>query len=103
MDEKNQYIYQLKVVPRLLKEENWKEEDNKIVIEHFERLKVLTEERIVILAGRTLKIDEGGYGLVIFEATNDEEAQKIMENDPAVKKGIMTAQLHSYRVALLRK
>jgi uncharacterized protein len=103
MDEKNQYIYQLKVVPRLLKEENWKDEDNKIVIEHFERLKVLTEERIVILAGRTLKIDEDGFGLVIFEATNDEEAQKIMENDPAVKKGIMTAQLHSYRVALLRK
>ncbi|OZM56213.1 hypothetical protein CIB95_12360 [Lottiidibacillus patelloidae] len=102
MRERNQYIYQLKVIPRLQEEANWTKKDSNIVTEHFKRLQILTEEKIVILAGRTLSIGEEGFGIVIFEAESDDEAQLIMENDPAIKKGIMTAKLYPYRVALMR-
>jgi uncharacterized protein len=103
MEEKKQYIYKLKLIPRLLNEKNWTEEDNKIVMEHFERLQVLTEEKTVILAGRTITMDEDGFGIVIFEAETDKEANVIMDSDPAVKKGIMNAKLYPYKVALMRK
>lgn len=33
----------------------------------------------------------------------EEEAKDFMKNDPAVKKGIMTAEMHLFRVALIEK
>ncbi|MFZ3588479.1 YciI family protein [Bacillus sp. DJP31] len=66
-------------------------------------LQVLCESGKVILSGRTLNMDETGFGVVIIEVDSEEEVQKIMSTDPAVKKGIMTATLFPYRVALLRE
>jgi uncharacterized protein len=103
MDEKKQYLYQLRLVPHLLKEENWTEKENKIVSEHFNHLKALTEEGVVIIAGRTLNMDDEGFGIVIFEAETELEARKMMEADPAVADGVMTAKLYPYSVALMRK
>jgi len=37
-----------------------------------------------------------------LEAESETEARYLMENDPAVKNGIMTAELHPYRIALMR-
>ncbi|NLL89375.1 MAG: hypothetical protein GX228_10760 [Firmicutes bacterium] len=42
------------------------------------------------------------FGVVIFEADSEEEARFLMETDPAVEEGIMTAELFPYRVALWR-
>lgn len=47
-------------------------------------------------------MDEKTFGIVIFEADSEEEAQLIMKNDPAVAEGIMTADLFPYRVALIK-
>ena len=44
-----------------------------------------------------------GFGIVILEVNSEEEAIALMEDDPAVKEGIMTATIFPYRVALLRK
>jgi uncharacterized protein len=102
MNEKMQFLYQLKLIPRLLEEKNWTEEDNVIVAEHFDRLQMLTEKKIVILAGRTLNMDEEGFGIVIFEANNHSEAISFMNEDPAIAKGIMTGKLFPYKVALMQ-
>ena len=102
-NEKGQYIYVLKLIPRLLDENNWTEKDENIVGEHFRLLKKFTEEGKVILAGRTLTTEEDGFGIVIFEAENIEEATNFMNSDPAVKEGIMTAKVYPYKVALIRK
>ncbi len=51
------------------------------------------------LAGRTQ--EEIPFGIVIFEA--ETEARAIMEGDPAVQAGVMSATLHPYRVALIRR
>jgi len=97
-----QFIYVLKLRPRLLIEENWTDTDEEIVSRHFQKLQSLLNEGKLILAGKTDGLDEKTFGIVIFEAESKEEAIKIMKNDPAVKEGIMTAELFPYHVALLR-
>ncbi|MDX1805679.1 MAG: YciI family protein [Paenisporosarcina sp.] len=101
--EKLQFLYQLKLIPELLDENNWTDKENNIVQHHFDVLQVLEQEGKLILAGRTLNMDSFGFGIVILEVHSEEEAIALMRNDPAVKEGIMTATLFPYRVALLRK
>ncbi|MGE6755063.1 YciI family protein [Rossellomorea sp. NPDC071047] len=97
-----EFIYVLKLVPDLHKEENWTSADEDIVQQHFQRLKEFTEAGVVILAGRTLNEEENAFGIVIFEAEDEEMAKAFMKEDPAVNEGIMIAELFPYRVALSR-
>ncbi|MGM0852114.1 MAG: YciI family protein [Bacillota bacterium] len=66
------------------------------------RVKEFTESGVVILAGRTLNEEENAFGMVVYEAEDEEKAKTFMNEDPAVKEGIMTAELFPYQVALLR-
>ncbi len=101
--EKRQFVYVLKLIPRLLDEKNWTEQDGQIVGRHFRRLQRLHKEGRVILAGRTLNdADASQFGVVIFEADTEAEARAFMEEDDAVKEKIMTAQLFPFRVALIK-
>lgn len=100
--EKKQFIYILKLIPTLLNESNWTEKHEEIVSIHFSVLQGLHKDGKLILAGRTLNMDEKTFGIVILEVESEEEAQYIMKNDPAVAKGIMTAELFPYKVALIK-
>ena len=100
MDEK-EFIYVLKLRNDLLDDSNWTEIENKIVEEHFQRLKIDCEKGIVILAGRTLTNTPEGFGIVIFKEDSLKNAEIYMENDPAIQKKIMTASLFPYRIALI--
>ena len=102
-DIKKQFLYVLKLIPALRKEENWTPREEKIVGEHFASLEQMLEEGRLILAGKTAGLDEKTFGIVIFEAASEQEAQDIMQNDPAVRQGIMRAELFPYQVALMRK
>ena len=75
-------------------------EEERIVGAHYHYLKRLTDLGVVILAGRTLNTDASSFGIVIFRADSEEAAQEIVANDPAVKGGVMRAELFPYRVAL---
>lgn len=100
---KKQFIYVLKLIPRLLDEKNWTKEDSEVVGRHFRRLQQLHKEGNVILAGRTLnESDPSQFGVVIIEANSEAEARKMMEEDDAVKENIMTAQLFPFSVALIK-
>ena len=102
-DKKKQFIYVLKLIPRLLDEKNWTKEDGEIVGRHFRRLQQLHKEGKVILAGRTLnESDPSQFGVVIIEANSEAEARQMMEEDTAVKEKIMTAQLFPFSVALIK-
>jgi uncharacterized protein YciI len=72
-----------------------------IMSDHFNYLKDLTEKGVVVLAGRTLNTDSSAFGIVVFKAASESSARLIMENDPAVKHGLMHAELFPYRVALI--
>ncbi|MCA1030639.1 YciI family protein [Bacillus timonensis] len=97
-----QFIYKLNLIPTLLDDKNWTAKENEIVARHFNRLQEFTNKGKVILAGRTLTNDADGFGIVIFESHTEEEALDFMNQDPAVKEGIMTSKLFPYRVALIR-
>lgn len=98
--ELQQFIYVLRLLPEYLAESNWTEETNEIVGRHFECLKSLLEQGTVIMAGRTTTMDETAFGIVVFKAASEVEAEKLMLSDPAVAEGVMTAELHPFRVAL---
>ncbi|HMW33452.1 MAG TPA: YciI family protein [bacterium] len=99
---KKQFVYVLKLRPDLLKEENWKEADNAAVGRHFNYLKNLLAEGTLIFAGRTDVMNENTFGIAVFWATDESEAQKIMAGDAAVQAGVMTAQLLPFKVALMQ-
>ena len=95
-----EYIYKTVPVRRLQVEENWTESDNKFTSDHFNYLLDLKAKGQLVLAGKTDGLDETTYGIVIFKAENDEEAKKIMENDPAIRNNVMIGTLHKYSVAI---
>lgn len=48
-------------------------------------------------------MDSFGFGIVILEVHSEEKTIALLENEPVVKEGILTATIFPYRVALLRK
>jgi len=88
----------------LYNNDDWTEKDIEIVSVHFNYLKDLLAKEILFLAGRTVHepMTEKDFGIAILEVDSEEEARTIMENDPAVKGGIMTAELSEFSLALFK-
>ncbi len=100
---KKHYLYILKLIPRLHKDTAWTKEDEETVGRHFRHLQSAVGRGQVVLAGKTDEPGDATFGLVIFEAADDYTAREFMQSDPAVKGGVMTAEMHPYMLALLRK
>ena len=73
-------------------------DEEAIVGIHFEYLKSQLEAGRMLLAGPCL---DGAFGIVILTAEDDTNARAFMENDPAIKNGVMRGELHPFRVSLL--
>jgi uncharacterized protein YciI len=97
MSDKNTFVYLVRPTRENFNETSTPEEDA-IVGQHFAQLKVMHEAGDLILAG---PCTDAAFGVVIFSAASLEEARSIMENDPAVKNGVFSAELHEFRVSLL--
>ncbi len=65
--------------------ETMTDEERAVWAEHFERLRRLTAAGTMILVGPTL--GSINTGIAIFEAANETEARKIMEDDPTISRG----------------
>ena len=78
-------------------------EEAETVSQHFAYLKQLTEQGVVVLAGRTLNTDASSFGIVILQADSEEAARNVMQHDPAVQRQVMRAELFPYRIALMAK
>ena len=98
-----QFIYVLRLVPRLHSDAAWTKEDEMVISRHLTRFKQSIEEGELILAGRTKEPGDKTFGIAIFEAPDESAARAYMESDPAVVAGLMTAELHPFAVALQRK
>ena len=75
--------------------------ERQAMTDHFHYLKRLRDAGQVILAGRTQNTDPTSFGIVIFEAGSDAEAEEIVRNDPSVARGVVTSELFPYSVALI--
>jgi uncharacterized protein len=98
-----EFIYVLRLVPRLHDSKNWTKEDNAALERHFIRFQEATKSGQLILAGRTKEPGDKTFGIAIFRASDEAAAQKFMESDPAVVAKLMTAELHPFSVALQGK
>ena len=98
-----QFIYVLRLVPRLYADANWTAEDKKVLQRHLVRFQEAVEAGQLILAGRTSESGDKTFGIAIFQARDEAAAQRFMEEDPTVSGGLMTAELHPFTVALERK
>ena len=95
----NQYLYRIQPTRLEMVTSGPTDEEASIISEHFNYLKSLTEQGVVLVFGRTQNKDASTFGITIFRADSDDAARSIMNNDPAVKKRIMRAELFPYRVA----
>ncbi|WP_423410190.1 YciI family protein [Heyndrickxia sp. MSNUG] len=75
------------------------EEESGIMEKHFHYLNALLSDEKLILAGPCL---DGAFGIVVFRAETMDAAREIMVNDPAVLHGLMSAEIHPYRVSLIQ-
>jgi uncharacterized protein len=98
-----QFIYVLRLVPRLYSDSNSTKEDKTVLERHLARFQEATKSGQLILAGRTKEPGDKTFGIAIFEAPDEAAARAFMQADPAVAGGLMTAELHPFAVALERK
>jgi uncharacterized protein YciI len=101
MPETTEYLYLIRPTRQAMLEDGPTPEEAEIVSQHFTFLEELTEQGVVVLAGRTLNTDASSFGIVILNVASEELAYEVMSSDPAVKQGIMQAELYPYRIALM--
>jgi uncharacterized protein YciI len=95
----NQYLYKIQPTRLEMVTIGPTDEEISIVSEHFNYLKALTTQGVVLVFGRTQNNDASTFGITIFRAESDDKARSIMNNDPAVKNGVMRAEIFPYKVA----
>ena len=101
MSDTKQYLYRIQPKRSNMLAEGLTPYESDTMAKHFVYLQQLTQQGILILAGRTLNTDEDTFGIAVIKAHSEEEARAIMDNDPAVSQGVMNARLFPYRVALI--
>jgi uncharacterized protein YciI len=97
-----QFIYVLRLVPRLYDDKAWTKEDGMALDRHVARFKHAIDTGELILAGRTREAGDRTFGIAIFNAPDETAARQFMESDPAVVAGLMTAELHPFAVVFER-
>ncbi|MBZ5614992.1 MAG: YciI family protein [Acidobacteriia bacterium] len=98
-----EFLYRLQLVRKDMLRTGPTESEQAVVAEHFAYLQSLNAQGVIIFVGRTLNPDENAMGLAVFRAESEDAARRIMDNDPVVKKGVMTATLYPFKVVLQGK
>jgi len=98
-----EFLYKLQLVRGDMLRTGPSAQEQAVVAEHFAYLQDLNTKGAIILVGRTQTTDENTMGLAIFRAESENEALRIMNDDPAVRKGVMTATLYPFKVVLQGK
>lgn len=94
------YIYRIQPVRPEMLSKGPTVEETRLAGAHFDYLKALMDEGILILAGRTLNSDYSSFGIAIFNARDDEHMRQITAADPAVAQKLFRAEWYPYRIAL---
>lgn len=100
MSDLSQFLYRIQPTRPAMLTEGPTPAEQQAVAAHFAYLQQLLQEGALLLAGRTQNSDYSSFGIIIFLAASEEEAQAIVANDPAVQQRVMRAELYPYRIAL---
>lgn len=74
--------------------------EKEVFSRHLEYMTDLSAKGALVVAGPCT--DLSGRGIVVFQAVNEPAARAIMEADPALKEGLIKAELHPMRLVFLR-
>ena len=99
MTDARQFVYVIRPTRPEMLTEGPTPDEAAIIEDHAAYIEKLAEEGVVRLAGRTLTTGPESFGIVILDAGSEESARRVMEMDPAVKLGVMNAELFPFRVA----
>jgi uncharacterized protein len=75
------------------------DEEKARIVMHFDYLKVLLSDGKLVIAGMS---NDDYKGILVIEAADREEAERIMANDPAVSGNVYQAELHPFKIVLSR-
>lgn len=76
------------------------DEERSVWAVHFERFERLLRDGVIVLVGPTL--GRFNTGIAIFDAPDEEAAQRIMDEDPVIAGGYARGELRPFRISLLR-
>ena len=76
------------------------EEERVVFEQHGEWLEARYAEGRVRFAGRCY---DGPFGLVVLDAESEEEARRLMEQDPSVRTGVQSAELYPFKTFIARE
>ena len=94
------YIYRIQPVRPEMLSEGATVAETRFTSEHFEYLRRLMQDGILILAGRTLNTDYSAFGIAIVQARDDAHMRQITADDPGVANKLFRAEWYPYRIAL---
>ena len=100
MSEPTQFLYRIRPTRTAMLSEGPTQRESEVVAEHFAYLERLVAAGTVLMAGRTLGPAEEAFGVVVFSAASEAAALELMQNDQAVRQGVMQAELFPFRIAL---
>ena len=80
--------------------ETMTEEEQAVWGVHFERLKRLLADGVLIMAGPTL--GRINTGIAVIEAADEAAARQIMAEDPVIAGGFAEGELRAFKASLLR-
>lgn len=95
----NQYIFRIHPTRPDMDSAGLYPREKRLVHEHFHYLHTLMLQGTLLLAGRTRNVTSDGFGLVVYQAQDDEEAAAIMAGDPAIREGVFHGHWYPFQVA----
>ncbi|MEM7080047.1 MAG: YciI family protein [Pseudomonadota bacterium] len=96
-----QFIYALKAVRLEMLTDAPTTDEVDVLQAHGQYLADMASRDQVLLAGRTQTADAQTFGIVIVAADGEAQARRVMDEDPAVAAGVMTATLYPFQIAML--
>jgi uncharacterized protein YciI len=69
---------------------------------HLGYLQRLMEQGALLLAGRSQILDQEAFALVLLQADSESQALALMRADPAVTQGVLSGELHPFRITQWR-
>lgn len=97
------FTYILKLTDHYQDPAHWDDDTNKKLDMHWNYLVGLHARGVMQFVGRTSYMPghKDLFGIAVFSAADEAEATGIMQDDPAVVNGIMTATLHPFNLSLI--
>jgi uncharacterized protein YciI len=92
------FVYDLALKPDYHDFSTWTNNVQEVFNQHADFLNRAVQHGRVMFVGRTDAEPKDNYGLVVFEAENQADAEEFMNSDPAIARGVMTGRAFPFKL-----